>query len=101
MSLELWSQHAGAALLSNVSTLADAPAESLPGNRAETWLAEGERLLTQYGMRVVGALVFLALAWIGSRYLVHLTVRGLTKARVDITLAKFLSNLARWGLLAL
>jgi small conductance mechanosensitive channel len=58
-------------------------------------------LLTEYGMRVVGALVFLAAAWVGSSYLVRVTVKALTKAHLDVTLAKFLSNLVRWGLLAL
>jgi small conductance mechanosensitive channel len=67
----------------------------------EKWLDKAGELLTQYGLRVVGALIFLIAAWIVSSYLVRVTVRGLTKAKVEITLAKFLSNLARWGLLAL
>jgi small conductance mechanosensitive channel len=62
---------------------------------------KGGELLTEYGLRVVGAVIFLVVAWIVSSYLVHLTVKALTSARVEITLAKFLSNLLRWGLLAL
>jgi small conductance mechanosensitive channel len=58
-------------------------------------------LLTEYGMRVVGALVFLVVAWVVSNYLVRLTIAALTRAHVEITLAKFLSTLLRWGLLAL
>jgi small conductance mechanosensitive channel len=69
-----------------------------PGLEAVVKTAGG--LLTQYGLRVVGALAFLVIAFMVSSFLVRLTVRTLTKAHVDVTLAKFLSNLSRWGLLA-
>ena len=68
---------------------------------AESLLTNAGKLLTEYGLRVVGALVFLIIAWVASSWLVRLMVRGMTQAHVDITLAKFLSNLARWGLLVL
>src|SRR5207244_3990890 len=44
---------------------------------------------------------FLTIAWIASSYLVRVAVNALTRTHVDITLAKFLSNLLRWSLLAL
>jgi small conductance mechanosensitive channel len=81
--------------------LAEQAPGAAPATGWESWLSKAGELLTAYGLRVVGALVFLAAAWIASRYLVHVTVRALTRARVEITLAKFLSNLLRWGLLAL
>ncbi|HYE61560.1 MAG TPA: mechanosensitive ion channel domain-containing protein [Phycisphaerales bacterium] len=68
------------------------------------WKVIGEKagaLLTEYGLRVVGALIFLIGAWILSAWLVRAMVRGLTKAKVDVTLSKFLANLARWALLVL
>jgi small conductance mechanosensitive channel len=97
-----WIQAAMLGLMS-----ADAPALQ-PGSavaqvetKVEGWVEHGISLLTEYGMHVVGALVFLGAAWIGSRWLVRLIVRGLTRAHVDVTLAKFLSDLARWVLLVL
>jgi small conductance mechanosensitive channel len=77
---------------------APAPTSNQPGWEAVLKTAGG--LLTQYGLRVVGALAFLIIAFVVSSFLVRLTVRTLTKAHVDVTLAKFLSNLSRWGLLA-
>ena len=70
-----------------------------PAPKVPWWEAIGT-MLAEYGLRVVGALLFLVVAWIVSSYLVGLMVRALSKAHVDITLAKFLSNLSRWGLLA-
>jgi small conductance mechanosensitive channel len=61
----------------------------------------GSRLLAAYGLRVAGALVFLIAAWIVSAYLVRAMVRGLMRAKVDLTFAKFLANVARWLMLVL
>jgi small conductance mechanosensitive channel len=68
------------------------------------WQAIGtelSRLTAEYGFRVAGALVFLVVAWIVSAYIVRAMVKGLTAAHVDITLAKFLANVARWVMLVL
>jgi small conductance mechanosensitive channel len=80
------------------------PQGSGAGGEMSKWEAIGKKageLLTEYGLRVVGALIFLVGAWLVSSYLMRVTVRGLTRAHVDITLAKFLSNMSRWGLLVL
>ncbi len=66
-----------------------------------TLVRQSSTLLTEYGFRVVGALLFLAFAWIVSAWLMRVMVRGLTSARIDVTLAKFLSNVARWALFVL
>jgi small conductance mechanosensitive channel len=84
-------------------TVPDQPGAGAPTSNEGGWqaiLRTASNLLTQYGLRVVGALAFLVIAYMVSHYLVRVTVRALTKAHVDITLAKFLSNLSRWGLLA-
>jgi len=81
------------------------PAVSTASLTAGDWwrgaLEKSSVLLTEYGFRVAGALVFLIGAWMVSAWLVRMMVRGLTKAHVDVTLAKFLANVARWGLLVL
>lgn len=66
-----------------------------------TLVHQSSALLTEYGFRVAGALIFLVVAWIASSWLMRGMVRGLMRAHVDVTLAKFLSNLARWGMLVL
>ncbi len=71
-----------------------------PSGTLEGMFKTAGNLLTQYGLRVVGALAFLIIAYIASNYVVRLTVRALTRAHVEITLAKFLSNASRWGLLS-
>jgi small conductance mechanosensitive channel len=79
-----------------------APAqEPASADRTAEMLDAASRLLAAYGLRVAGALVFLITAWIVSAYIVRAMVRGLTKAKVEITLAKFLSNVARWLMLVL
>ncbi len=79
-----------------------APAqEPAPVDRTAEMLDAASRLLAAYGLRVAGALIFLITAWIVSAYIVRAMVRGLTKAKVEITLAKFLSNVARWLMLVL
>jgi len=75
-----------------------------PAPTLSTWEHLAQRsgeLLTEYGLRVLGAVIFLVVAWVASSYFVRITVTALTRAHVEITLAKFLSNLLRWGLLAL
>lgn len=57
-------------------------------------------LAQEYGPRVVGALLFVIVAWIVSSWLSRMVLRGLDRAKVDVTLAKFLSNIVRWALIA-
>ncbi len=55
-------------------------------------------LAQKYGPRIVGALLFVVAAWIISSWLSRLVLRGLGRAKVDVTLAKFLSNIVRWAI---
>src|SRR5689334_11685124 len=91
-------------LLTLAQSAAAQPAPNPNAPTQTTWdftVKRGGELLTEYGLRVLGAIIFLVVAWMVSSYLVNLSVKALTKAHVEITLAKFLSNLLRWGLLAL
>lgn len=54
----------------------------------------------QYGGRVVGAIVVLVAVLVLSRWVRILVYRGLNRPKMDQTLAKFFSNLAKWAVLA-
>lgn len=58
-------------------------------------------LVTQYGVKVVGVLVFIFFAWIMAGWVRRLSLRGLTKAKVDLTLSRFISNISKWLVLVL
>jgi len=57
-------------------------------------------LAQTYGPRILGAMIFIVLAWIVSSWLSRLVLKGLVRAKVDVTLAKFLSNIVRWAIIA-
>jgi small conductance mechanosensitive channel len=56
-------------------------------------------LVTQYGVRVIGAILVLVVGWIVAKWVARITRRGLTRAKVEETLVRFFSNLAKWGVL--
>ena len=56
-------------------------------------------LVIQYGTKVVGVILLLILAFIIAGWVKRLTNRALTKAKIDLTLTKFFSNMARYVVL--
>jgi len=58
-------------------------------------------LITEYGVRALGAVLFLFLALLISRWIGRAAQRALEKTHVEVTLARFLAMLARWGVLVL
>jgi small conductance mechanosensitive channel len=58
-------------------------------------------LTETYGVPVIKALVILFIAFLLASWARRLILGGLTRAKLDITLAKFLSNAAKWGILVL
>ncbi len=52
-----------------------------------------------YSLRFGVVLVFIALAWLIGAFVRRMTRNALTKARVDQTLTRFLSNIARWAVI--
>lgn len=57
-------------------------------------------MITTYGLRVIGAVIILAGGWMTSRFLYTAVVRLLKKSpRVDLTVALFLANGARYTVL--
>lgn len=53
-------------------------------------------LVTTWGLRVVGAIVFLAIGWAAARWLRASARRLLARSRADATLVPFLAGLAYW-----
>ena len=54
-----------------------------------------------YGPKLITALIALAVGWIFAGWLGSLVRRALLRAKIDETLARFLSKLTRWGVLVL
>lgn len=53
-------------------------------------------LVTTWGLRVVGAIAFLAVGWAAARWLARTARRLLLRSRADDTLVPFLSGLVYW-----
>ena len=58
-------------------------------------------LTETYGVPVVKALVILFIAFLLSAWVRRILLGAMTRAKLDITLAKFISNAAKWGILVL
>lgn len=58
-------------------------------------------LLEQYALPTAKALVLVVLGYLASAWARRVVLRALGRVRLDLTLARFLANLARWLILAL
>ena len=63
--------------------------------------SEATTLFTTYGMRVIGVLVALAVAWLVAGAVRRLLLRGFERAKFDPTLSRFFSTLARYVIITL
>lgn len=70
-----------------------------PGTAVTGWTRKGWLFLELYGPRVLGALVLLVVAFTIAGWAKRVLLGVLTRARIDLTLAKFLSNLLRWTII--
>jgi len=61
----------------------------------------GRTWIVDYGMRLIGALLLLLVAWVLSAWVKGFVIRALERARFDLTLTKFFASAARWVLLVL
>ena len=61
----------------------------------------GRTWIANYGMRIIGALLLLLVAWVLSAWVKRFVIRSLERARFDLTLTKFFASAARWVLLVL
>jgi small conductance mechanosensitive channel len=56
-------------------------------------------LLVDYGIKAGGVLIFLFIGWLVASWLGRLTQRGLEKARVELTLTRFIGKIVKWAIL--
>jgi small conductance mechanosensitive channel len=59
------------------------------------------RMVIEFGGKAIGVLVLLLAAWMISTWVSRMVSRNLERARVDLTLSRFLSKTARWLILVL
>jgi small conductance mechanosensitive channel len=57
-------------------------------------------VMTAYGLNVVGAIIILFLGWIAAGWTKRILIKAMRRAKMDETLARFLSSMARYGVLA-
>ena len=62
---------------------------------------DGINLITNYGMRVIGVLVALLLAWVVAGWIRRMMMRAFERAKFDPTLSRFFSALARYTVITL
>ncbi|MCX5689630.1 MAG: mechanosensitive ion channel [Planctomycetota bacterium] len=80
-----------------------APVETLSGvaSTLQQFADEAVKTVARFAPSVIGAMIFFIIAWIASGILSRWLSRVLARARVEITIAKFLATLLRWSLIAL
>lgn len=57
---------------------------------------EAKALLIRYGVSALGALVLLVIAWTLSGWISRALERGMTRAKIDATLTRFMARLVGW-----
>ncbi len=65
----------------------------------EKLVSEYGQLLTTWGIRVIGVLLALFVAWMLSTWTRRALRKGLERAHIDATLTRFVSNAVRWLIL--
>jgi small conductance mechanosensitive channel len=58
-------------------------------------------LVHDYGLPALKVLLLVIIGWIIAGWISRMTTKAMTKARVEVTLAKFLGRMARWAILVL
>jgi len=56
-------------------------------------------IVIEYSLPVVGALVLLFVGWIVAGWTARIITRGLTRAKIELTLSKFAGKMAKWAIL--
>lgn len=70
-----------------------------PTAAVSAWSKKGWTLFETYGPRILGALILLILAFMVAAWARRFMLKALTRAKIDITLAKFLANVTRWAII--
>ena len=70
-----------------------------PANTVSHWVDLTGKLIIDFAPRILGALVLLILAYILAKWLRRMIIQTCARAHIDITLAKFLGNVANWSII--
>jgi small conductance mechanosensitive channel len=65
----------------------------------ETFSRKSADWFVTQGPAVLATLLLLVVAWFAAAWLRRLVLRALNRAQVDLTLSKFLANLAKWAII--
>jgi small conductance mechanosensitive channel len=87
----------GGAAPAGADSVGDAVTKQL-GTLSKMW-DEAVGWLTARGPGIVAALVILVLAWIVAGVSRRLVIKAMTRAHIDLTLAKFFGTLTKWGII--
>ncbi len=67
----------------------------------QTFWENNSDMLLSYAASAIGAIIFLFIAFMVAGWARRVTTGSLKRAKVDVTLAKFLGTMARWGIIIL
>ncbi|MCC6428398.1 MAG: mechanosensitive ion channel [Phycisphaerales bacterium] len=70
-----------------------------PGKTVARWVDMGWTLFQQHAPGIIGALAILVIAYLISKWVRRVVLNALLRARIDMTLAKFFANLAKWAII--
>ena len=74
-------------------------------DKAQDWAGRMKdyvaQLLAQYGLKFIGALIVMAIAFVAAAWTRRVVLAALTRAHLEPTMAKFASNIARYAVLVL
>lgn len=84
---------------SGSTSLVEAPVRAV--GWVESFFLDNEAAIKLWLMRIGLAFLILAVGWVVSGWLRRLVRKGGDRARMDITVAKFVSNIVRWTILVL
>jgi len=65
----------------------------------QEFITEHMEMITSYGMKVIGVIVVMFIAWIIAGFAGRATTKALGKASIDLTLSKFFAKMVRWAIL--
>ena len=89
------------AVLAQAADAAETAAETAEATGADSGFVLDTETLIFYGLAALKVILILFIGWIIAGWARRIVRKGMAKAGVDLTLAKFVSNMAKWAVLAL
>ncbi len=69
-----------------------------PTHTVSRWVEVGWRMLQEHGPSLLGAGIMLFFSYVLAKWVRRIIINGCMRAKIDITLAKFFGNLAKWAI---